>query len=134
MRLSYSVKTKIRLDKMKIDNTYPLYHQVIFNSEVLKISIPNASLRKNEWNDTKQEANRKFPDYKNLNYVLRTERTKIEKFLYNCRINELQVTKRLIKEFYQGKDKEKKDFYQYFDQFYARKATEVRKGTLAHYK
>lgn len=134
MRLSYSVKTKIRLDKMKIDNTYPLYHQVIFNSEVLKISIPNASLRRNEWNESKQEANRKFPDYKNLNYVLRTERSKIEKFLYDCRINELQVTKRLLKEFYHGKDKAKKNFYQYFDQFYARKATEVRKGTLAHYK
>ena len=133
MRLSYSVKTKIRKDKKKTDGTHPIYHQIIFNSEVLKLTVPNASLKLSEWNEEMQCANRKFPDYKNLNYVLRQEKSKIEKFLFNCRVNETTVTKRRVKEFYSGKDNNKNDFYYFFDQFYARKSTEIRKGTLAHY-
>lgn len=133
MRLSYSVKTKIRKDKKKSNGTYPLYHQVIFNSEVLKLSIPNASLKLDQWDEEKEAANRKFHDYKNLNYVLLQERLKIEKFLYDCRVNNITVNKRLVKEFYNGADQQKNDFYHHFDQFYARKATEIRKGTLAHY-
>lgn len=133
MRFSYSVKTKIRKDKKKIDGTHPLCHQIIFNSEVLKLSIPNASLKLEQWDEEKEAANRKFPDYKNLNYVLDKERLKIKKFLYDCRVNDISVTKRSIKAYYHGEDQKKMDFYHNFDQFYARKETELRKGTLAHY-
>ena len=133
MRFSYSVKTKIRKDKKKIDGTHPIYHQVIFNSQVLKLSIPNASLKLEQWDEVKESANRKFPDYKNLTYVLDQERLKIKKFLYDCQVNEISVTKRSIKEFYHGEDQKKKDFYHNFDQFYVRKQTEVRGGTLKHY-
>lgn len=133
MKFSYSVKTKIRKDKRKIDGTCPLYHQIIFNSQVLKLPISNISLKLEQWDEKSQSANRKFNFYKKLNRALSKSRERLEDFLYSCWVDEVVLTKKLVKEFYYGVDQKKNDFYHHFDQFYARKATEIRKGTLAHY-
>ncbi|RED26936.1 site-specific recombinase XerD [Flavobacterium cutihirudinis] len=129
MKNNYSVKTILRKDKKRSDDTYPLNYLIIFNSNNLKLSAKHY-LTLNEWDFDKN-----CPKGVG-NSILKKKLQQEEKFIYNNLI-ELELsgkplTKDLIKEKCSG-NIAKKDFYHYFDEYCKKKFRLITTGTQSHY-
>lgn len=127
MSTARTVKTILRTDKKKADGKCPLYYQVIFNSQVLKLPV-GISLKANEW-----DKNKSYPKGNRImTKKLERKEQDLKKFIDDCDLHGIGVTKPLIKEFYNGK-KGKKDFYYHFDKFTEKKFYSISEGTQYHY-
>jgi len=129
MKNNYSVKTILRKDKKRSDDTYPLNYLIIFNSNNLKLSAKHY-LTLNEWDFEKN-----CPKGAG-NSILKKKLQQEEKLIYNHLI-ELELsgkplTKELIKEKCIGKNA-RKDFYHYFDEYCKNKFRNLKEGTQYHY-
>lgn len=129
MKNSYSVKTILRKDKKRSDDTYPLNYLIIFNSNNLKLSTKHY-LPLNEWDFEKH-----CPKGTG-NSILKKKLQQEEKLIYN-NLLELELSgkpfiKELIKEKCTG-GYSRKDFYYYFDEYCKKKFRLLEEGTQYHY-
>jgi len=127
MSTSRTVKTILRRDKKKANGYYPLYYQIIFNSQVLKLPV-GISLKPKDWDKTKNCPKGNVL----LTKKLEKKGQDIKNFIDKCDLQGKVVTKTIIKEFYNGKDC-KNDFYYHFDKFTQKKFKVIKKGTQSHY-
>lgn len=128
MKLTYSVKTILRKDKIKADGECPLNYQIILNGKLLRLPV-GVSLKAEDWD--KKQACPKGKKLSRLKDKLELREAEFLEFILNCEITKRPLNFNVIKEFYKGEGK--KDFYTYFDEFCKRKFKIIKKGTQAHY-
>jgi integrase len=112
---------------VKINGECPLYYQVIFNSNLLRLPV-GVSLKPKEWDIRKGQPKGNVL----LTKKLERKEQKIKDFIDDSDLHGIAVTKCTLKEFYNGKD-DKKDFYYHFDNYTKKKFYTISDGTQNHY-
>lgn len=131
MKNSTSVKTIIRKDKKKSNGMCPLNLSVIVNGRQLRLSV-GKDWYANQWGDR----NNSYPKgigSATLKSLLENKEQKIRDFINKLEMAGEPVTLEAIKEFYNGVDESKSDFYYQFDKFTQRKFKSIKEGTQYHY-
>lgn len=129
MRNSYSVKTILRTDKKKQDGTCPLNYRIIINGKLLRLPV-GKSLKINEWD--KDNDCPKGKNLKKLKDNLEKREMDFKNFMLDCELGDKPLNITTVKEFYRTSG-DKKDFYDYFDEFCKRKFKTIKPGTQYHY-
>ncbi len=131
------VKTILRKDKQRKDDTYPLYLSFSIKGKPYRLST-GRSIRKEHWNEETCRANKKFYKWKNLNAFLKDLESAIDSYVANLKVSGEKLSFEKIKRFYYeyiGKECKEytRDFYFHFDEFTKLKFTRISKGTQNHY-
>lgn len=128
MKNSYSVKTILRMDKKKKDDTYPLNYIIILNNKSVRLPV-GVSLKRTEWD--KENSYPKGKKLVRLKEKLDKREREFKDFMLECELNKRSLNLTVIKEFYKGG--EGKDFFVYYDEFCKRKFKSIKTGTQNHY-
>lgn len=129
MKNSYSVKTILRTDKKKKDGTCPLNYRIILNGKLLRLPV-GKSLKANEWD--KDNDCPKGKKLKKLKENLEKREMDFKNFMLDCELGDKPLNLNVVKEFYRTSG-DKRDFYDYFDEFCKRKFKTIKPGTQYHY-
>ncbi len=129
MKNHYSVKTILRKDKKRKDDTYPLNFLIIFNSKTLKLPS-KLYVQLSEWDFDKNCP--KGAGNSILKKKLQLEEKKIYNDLIELDLSGKPFTRELIKEKINGNNT-KKDFFYYFDEYCKKKFRKIEEGTQYHY-
>ena len=128
---SYSVKTKIRTDKKKEDNTCPIFLQVIINRKIKKLSVKGGNVDVNDWDSTTGRA--KGKGYKILNAMLDREEQRFKNFMWENKINGQTPTMEQINKFWNGNNVFNDDFFVFYQKFCDNHFKEIKISTTKHY-
>ncbi len=129
--LSYSVKTKIRTDKKREDNTCPIFLQVIINRKVKKLSVKGGNVNVNDWDNTTGRA--KGKGYKILNAMLDREEQRFKDFMWENKTNGKIPTMDEIHKFWNGSNEFNDDFFIFYQKFCDNHFKEIKSSTTKHY-
>lgn len=129
MKNHYSVKTILRKDKKRKDDTYPLNFLIIFNSKTLKLPS-KLYVQLSEWDFDKNCP--KGAGNSILKKKLQLEEKKIYNDLIEFDLSGKPFTRELIKDKINGNNS-KKDFFYYFDEYCKKKFKDIEEGTQYHY-
>lgn len=123
----------MRYDKKRMDGTCPLNFQVLVNSKKTTLYISSAKLTEKDWDKEKEIVTKNYNEWRRLNVFLLKEKSRLENFIVDRSIQELEINGEIIKSFYAGKSLKDKDFYFYFDEFFEKKKVDISEGTQYHY-
>lgn len=128
---SYSVKTKIRTDKKREDNTCPIFLQVIINRKIKKLSVKGGNVDINDWDNTTGRA--KGKGYKILNAMLDRKEQSFKDFMWENKTNGKMPTMEEINKFWNGNNEFSDDFFVFYQTFCDKHFKEIKKSSTKHY-
>lgn len=126
----YSVKAKIRTDKVRTDGTCQVYFQIISQRNNLKLPLKGEFVKKADWDFAKGRANGK--GYGNLNNTIEKKEQNIKDFVRNASCNGFNPSFEQIKEFWSGKKNRTNDLFDYID-IYLQGKDKLTPATKVHY-
>lgn len=129
--LSYSIKTKIRTDKKREDNTCPIFLQVIINRKVKKLTFKGEHINVNDWDKTIGRAKGKC--YKILNAMLDRKEQDFKNFMWENKTNGRTPTMEEIHKFWNGNNQFNDDFFEFYQTFCDNHFKEIKKSSTKHY-
>ena len=90
---------------------FPLYCRCIIDRKKKDYSL-KIFLSNTQW-DTKNECVIKHPDYKHLNFHLENLKHKIKEEVYNCMVNDLDFSHKMLADIIFGRKSNKDSFYEF---------------------
>lgn len=126
----YSVKAKIRTDKVRTDGTCQVYFQVILQRNNLKLPLKGEFVKKADWDFTKRRVVGK--GYGSLNDELDIKEHNIKDFIRNAKNKGYNPSFEEIKEFWSGKKNRTYDLFDYID-IYLQGKDDMSPATKVHY-
>lgn len=137
MEIILNVKTILRTDKKRKDNTYPLYLSFSLHGKPYRLST-GLSLKLDQWDKNGNKVNKKHHKWRNLNALLKKYESNIDNFVADLRIKGMVVDFQKIKCHHAIKMERKSalnqdDFYHHYDRFTEKKFLKISSGTQNHY-
>jgi integrase len=131
MKNSTSVKTIIRKDKIKMNGMCPLNLSIIVNGKQLRLPV-GKDWFPDKWG-TKTNSYPKGSGSSTLKSLLENKEQKMRDYINKLEMSGKPITFEILKEYYNGSNHNRKDFYYYFDKFTLRKFKTIKEGTQNHY-
>jgi len=138
MEIILNVKTILRTDKKRKDDTYPLYLSFSLNGKPYRLST-SLTVKLDQWDKEGNKVNKNHHKWKNLNALLKKYESNIDNFVADLRIKGMAVDYEKIKRHHAIKMERKSalnqdDFFYHYDRFMEKKFNKISNGTQNHYR